>query len=497
MKTTSIIRYTMLLLVVLAAGSSCSKILDKTPETFLVRNENDSTITAVEAENLVAGIYLYYKREALEFTIFDRITNGDVLADNNYAGGDNTANITLDNFRFNSLNGNLNRDWQRAYELIGRVNIAVEQVGASVDPSLTAARKAQMLAELRFFRAFTYFDIVRLFGRVPLILRRPDESTSETLLKSTIVPRSSVDSVYDAILSDLWYAKANARNTAGAPNKYLISKGAANATLAKVYASMPAPRWDSVRYYCDQTIPEYSLVGDYNFLWDNNHKNNSEAIWEINFAGYNAGDGIGNWVPSIFVGGSVGNYEGGGWKKFSTPANDLVNAFNTDGDNIRLNASIKFLNITGQFSDVNWPSANYPFLVKYNDPRDGTNDFYMLRLPDIMLLKAEALVKAGDITGAMLIVTAVRARVSLGPKTAANAAAAETIIANERRLELAFEGHRWFDLVRTGKAVEVMSAQRGLNGTPLNYNVQPYRTIMPVPQQQIDLNPALDQNPEY
>ncbi|RXK85430.1 RagB/SusD family nutrient uptake outer membrane protein [Filimonas effusa] len=494
---TNYILYTIMLAVVLAAGSACSKVLDKEPVTWLVRENEDSTITAAAAENLVAGIYLYYKREALEFSVFDRITNGDVLSDNNYAGGDNTANITLDNFRFNSLNGNLNRDWQRAYELIGRTNIALAQIVACNDPALTAARKSQMLAELRFFRAFTYFDLVRLFGRVPLILQRPDESTSETLLKSTIVPRSSVDSVYNAIRADLWFAKANAREVAAAPNKYLVSKGAVNATLAKVHAAMPSPNWDSVRYYCDQTIPSYSLVSDYNFLWDNNHKNSSEAIWEINFSGYNSGDGVGNWIPSIFVGGSIGNYEGGGWKKFSTPSNDLVALFNTESDNIRRNASIKFLDITGQFSDVNWPSNNYPFIVKFNDPRDGTNDFYMIRLPDIMLLKAEALVKANDVTGAMLIVAAIRARVSLGPKTAANAAAAETVIANERRLELAFEGHRWFDLVRTGKAVEVMNAQKGLNGTPLNYNVQPYRTIMPVPQQQIDLNPALDQNPEY
>ena len=496
MKTTFFL-YTIGLATVLAAGMGCSKVLDKQPITSTVRNNDDSVITAAEAESLVSGIYLYYKKEALEFTVFDRITNGDVVSDNNYAGGDNTANITLDNFRFNSLNGNLNRDWEQAYKLIGRANIAIDEISLSNDPALTTARKNQMLAELRFFRAFTYFDLVRLFGKVPLILKRPDESTSETLLQSTIVPRSSVDSVYNAILSDLWYAKANARNTADAPNKYLVSKGAANATLAKVYAAMPTPKWDSVKYYCNQTIPDYGLVGNYNFLWDNAHKNNSEAIWEINFFGSAGADAVGNWVPSIFVGGSIGNYEGGGWKKFSTPSNDLVNLFTAENDNIRLNASIKFLNITGQFTDVNWPSNNYPFLVKYNDPRDGTNDFYVIRLPDILLLKAEALVKEGDFGGAMTIVTSIRGRVNLGSKTATTAAAAEAIIANERRLELAFEGHRWFDLVRTGKAVEVMNAQKGLNNTPLNYNVQPYRTIMPVPQQQIDLNPALDQNPEY
>jgi hypothetical protein len=496
MKTKHIL-YTGLLAILVVAGAGCSKVLDKQPITSVVRVPSDSTITAAEAESLVAGIYRYYKSDALEFTVFDRTTNGDVLADNNYAGGDNTANITLDNFKFNSLNANLNRDWKRAYELIGRVNIALAQIDACKDAALTAVRKNQLLAEMHFFRAFNYFDLVRLFGKVPLILQKPDETNSETLLQSTIVPRSSVDSVYDAILQDLWFAKVNASNTAATATKYIISKGAANATLAKVYASMPTPKWDSVKYYCNQAIPDYALVGNYNFLWDNNHKNNSEAIWEVNYSGYTSGDAVGNWVPSIYVGGSIGNYEGGGWKKFSIPTNDLVNLFTTENDNVRLNASIKFLDITGQFSDPQWPSNHYPFLVKYNDPSSGTNDFYIIRLPDIMLLKAEALVKEGDFGGAMGLVTAVRGRVGLGVKTATNATDAETIIANERRMELAFEGHRWFDLVRTGKAVAVMSAQKGLNGAPLNYNVQPYRTIMPVPQQQIDLNPALDQNPQY
>jgi hypothetical protein len=112
-------------------------------------------------------------------------------------------------------------------------------------------------------------------------------------------------------------------------------------------------------------------------------------------------------------------------------------------------------------------------------------------------LKAEALVKAGEISEAMSLVNQVRARVNLAPKSASNAEDADAIIANERRLELAFEGHRWFDLVRTGKAIEVMNAQKDGSGNNLNYNVQPYRLILPIPQGQIDLNPLLTQNPNY
>jgi len=103
----------------------------------------------------------------------------------------------------------------------------------------------------------------------------------------------------------------------------------------------------------------------------------------------------------------------------------------------------------------------------------------------------------GDLPGALDLVNEVRARVNLPPKSSSDQNEVLNIILNERRLELAFEGHRWFDLVRTGKAIEVMNSQKDGQGNPLNYNVQPYRLVYPIPQEQIDLNPFLTQNPGY
>ena len=499
MKSKIISNGRLILIAAILITSGCKKLLDKEPITQIVASKDSTAISATDAENLIAGAYTSYKGYdfGLEFNVFDRIVNGDVIADNAYAGGDNTANITLDLFTANSLNGNMDRDWRDAYGIIGRINITIDQVQKCADPALSAGRKNEIIGEASFMCAYTYFDLVRLFGKVPLILRPANTSNAEVLYNSTIIAQSSTDSIYDAILSDLWFARSTVRAVGASPSKFIVSEGAVTAALAKVYASMPTPNWDSVLYYADQTIPQYSLVANYNDLWDNNHKNNSEAIWELNYDGYSTGDFIGNWIPSINVGGSVGNYEGGGWKKFNTPSNDLVNAFLAENDNIRLNASITFLDVSGQWSDQYWQPNSYPFLTKYNDPADGTNDFYMIRLPDILLLKAEALVKKGDLIGAMGLVNQVRARVNLPPKTAADAVSADNIIANERRLELAFEGHRWFDLVRTGKAVEVMNAQKDGSGNNLNYNIQPYRILMPIPQPQIDLNPLLTQNPNY
>ncbi|RFM26361.1 RagB/SusD family nutrient uptake outer membrane protein [Deminuibacter soli] len=479
-------------------NSSCSKLLDKQPQTNVISSvDTTAQISATDAEASIKGLYTYYKNNALEWSAFDRITNGDVLADNAYAGGDNSDNITIDNFTFNSLNGNINRDWADAYAVIGRANILIDNVAHSKDAAFTATRKAQITGEAKFFRAWNYFDLVKLYGRLPLKLKPSDATSSESLFNSSLVAQSSTDSVYDAILSDLWYAKDNVQDVGANASKYIVSKGAVYATLAKVYATMATPKWDSVKYYSDLTIPQYSMLSDYTYLWDNAHKNNSEAIWEINYDGYNTGDKIGNWFPSILVGFDNGHFAGGGWKKFSTPANDLVNVFNAENDLIRLNASITFLDISGQWTDKNWPVTHYPFITKYNDPQNGTNDFYLIRLPDVLLLKAEALAQTGDVSGAMNLVNQVRARVNLGAKTAASAAEALDAVLLERRLELAFEGHRWFDLLRTGKALQVMNAVKDGNGQSLNYNVPAYRLLYPIPQNQIDLNPKLTQTSGY
>ncbi|MFL9483788.1 RagB/SusD family nutrient uptake outer membrane protein [Chitinophagaceae bacterium LWZ2-11] len=475
-------------LIVAAIMPACSKVLDKKPITQVVMPNDSSTISASDAENVIAGCYTNYRGYdfGLEVNVLDRITNGDAISDNCYAGGDNSDNITLDLFTANSLNGNVARDWKDLYGIIGRANIAIDQVQKCVDPALTAVRKNQILGEARFMRAFCYFDLVRLYGNVPLLLKPADLTSAQTLLNSTIVPQVPADSVYGAILNDLWFAKNTVRPAASLPTKFLVSTGAVNATLAKVYASRATPNWDSVLYYCNATIPDYSMVTNYTFLWDNNHKNNSEAIWELNYEGYSV---IGNWIPSQFLGAD--------WKKFNTPTNDLVNTFRTEGDSIRLHSSISFLNMTGHWTDKYWNVASYPFLAKYNDPVNGTNDFYVIRLPDILLLKAEALVEKSDLPGAMALVNQVRARVSLGTKAATTADDARTAIAVERRLELAFEGHRWYDLLRTGKALTTMNAQKDGNGNNLNYGVTPNRLLLPIPQAQIDLNPLLKQNTGY
>ncbi|SER33424.1 RagB/SusD family nutrient uptake outer membrane protein [Pedobacter rhizosphaerae] len=454
--------------------SGCKKdFLDKQP--FNQVTGDVAFTTAAGAEKLMAGVYggMYN-----DYHIWDYMINGDVTADNAYAGGDNPANIQIDLFTTNSTNGNVGRDWSGLYANIKNANEVLENVPNIQDPTLDAnSRRNQILGEASALRAYFYFHLVRLWGGVPLVLKSP------TSLEEMQKPRSTVDEVYAQIIKDLESALPNVRATAA--NKGIITKGIVNALLAKVYASKPNPDWAKVQQYADATISGgYSLMGSFDQLFDGNHKNNSEAIWEMQYDGWGGPNGRGNWMPSVIV--------GTGWKRFCTPTNDLVAAYDAEGDVIRKNASVTFNNASSEgWSDDYWTKSSYPYINKYR--KDDVSDSYFIRLADIILLKAEALNEqsASGWSTAKPLVDQIRGRVNLGGTPATDQASMRLAIEKERRLELAFEGHRWFDLLRTNRAVAVMNAQKDGKGNSLNYNVTSAKLLFPIPQAELDRNPNI------
>jgi len=183
---------------------------------------------------------------------------------------------------------------------------------------------------------------------------------------------------------------------------------------------------------------------------------------------------------------------GTGWKRFCTPTNDLVAAFDTEGDAIRKNSSISFKNVSSEgWSDDYWSKSNYPFINKYRN--DDLANAYIIRLADIKLLKAEALneLSTSGWSNAATVVNEIRRRVNLGATPANDQASMRLAIEKERRLELAFEGHRWFDLLRTNRVIPVMNAQKNGNGANLNYNVTASKLLFPIPQAELDRNPNI------
>jgi len=165
---------------------------------------------------------------------------------------------------------------------------------------------------------------------------------------------------------------------------------------------------------------------------------------------------------------------------------------------VRKKSSIIFLDVTGKWSDVHWPQTNYPFLNKYRNFNEGSdNNYIFYRLADVLLLKAEALNENGDLQGAAALVNQIRTRAKLSNTTASTQDAMRLAIEKERRLELAFEGHRWWDLKRTGRAIEVMNSVTGEGGVPLGYNLTQNRLVWAIPQSELDKNSKLTQNPGY
>jgi hypothetical protein len=165
---------------------------------------------------------------------------------------------------------------------------------------------------------------------------------------------------------------------------------------------------------------------------------------------------------------------------------------------IRKNASIIWLDVSGKWSDPFWPQTNFPFVNKYRIfTNNSPQNYILIRLADIMLLQAEALNENGDQDGAASLVNQIRNRVNLPPVQATNQDAMRLAIEKERRLELAFEGHRWYDLKRTGRAITVINNAIGPQGTVFGYSLNQNKLLWPIPQAELDKNTKLVQNPGY
>jgi hypothetical protein len=474
------------LAAVMATVASCSKsFLDKQPESSLTTGNFYKT--AKDAEGALVGAYDALQQE---YYIWDYQINGDTRADNTYAGGDNPANFQIDKFQVNAINSNVERDWNMLYNSIMRTNAVLDNVPNITDPAWpNDDRKNQILGEAKFLRALHYFHIVRNWGDVPLVLSMTDADIFKT--------RSSVADVYAAIETDLKEAETALPETYSSPEQTRgrATKGAAQALLAKVYAQQL--KYAECLDYCNKVLANtnYSLLADYDDLFDGAHENSNEAIFEIQYHS----DGEGDWGIQLITPESL---TGDNWKKFNVPSHDLVQKMRAEGDSVRLHASILFEFVSarpdeypGNFGDA------VPFIYKWRNPNgwNSPDNVILIRLADIMLLKAEALNETGQTGQAIPIINTIRDRVDLPATTATTQAQVKEAILKERRFELAFEGERWYDLLRAGSqyTITTMNAVNGAGGANLNYSVNENKLLFPIPQKERDLNKNLTQNNGY
>jgi starch-binding outer membrane protein, SusD/RagB family len=429
-------------------------------------------------------------------------------------GGSNA--IDMDNFPVSPSNGFANALWLGHYGLIDKCNSTINAVNNNISIDAPAAVKQQTLAEARFLRGYAYFNLVRLFGRVPII----EVTFTDPTAKSN-VPQSSAAQVYSFIEADLQFAAANLPPSWDPKFIGRATSGAANGLLAKVYLTQQ--KWGQAMASA-QTVMNSGLYGfavppsgmtSYDYVFREIGENSRESIFEVQGTA-SASIQTANGIQYTNVQSVRGTGEWNlGWG-FNVPSQVLANAY--EPNDPRRARTILFtstpttpgVTIYGEVTPVGLPNATYNQKV-YTDPamraaigsRSGWwMNIRLLRYADVVLMFAEAANEvggAGNIAAARDALNSVRARARQGAPagtlpdvTTTDQATLRNAIRHERRIELAMEHDRFFDIVRWGISGAVLQA-----AGKTNYN-ESRDKLLPIPQTQIDLSKGvLTQNPGY
>ncbi len=478
-------------LAILLSGASflsCSKkFLEEPPRDVtiqdLLNNPQDG------AQRLIAAVYnkLYdWEEHSFSWIGITSITSDD--ADKGSDAGDtgNDKNL-LDGWTFTPSGLSFDEVWQSNFGGIGRATYALKFLPTM---DLPDAEKNRYIGEAHFLRAYFYFNLVRTYGGVPLI----DKVLESQADIDSASDRATAEEIYAFIESDLIAAIPSLPVMIPVPERGRVSMGAAQALLSKVY--LYEEKWDLSKAMADAVIAgPYSLLSDYSMIWREAGEFSSESIWEINCIGTTPNKGI----QGYFVTQAPRGAGGLGWG-FNVPSLDLVNAYEP-GD-LRKDATIIFSGQTlwdGFHTNPGAPNPRYnykSYVSKTQESFDGEDwesnkNLRVLRLGEILLIKAEDENELGNTGPAEDALNLIRNRAGL-PNTAANTQALlRDAIWKERRVEMAFEHDRMFDLRRTGRAAAVLNAL----GKPY---VSPKHDLFPIPQNQINLSGGrLKQNPGY
>lgn len=442
------------------------------------------------------------------------IYTGEIRSDNttfSWVPGSSKDMTSIDNFGDILLSDNQNvlDLWNRSYVTILRANIVLDKIDAVAfrDEKL----KSQYKAEARFLRALTYFWLVRVYGDVPKVEKQLSVEQAYTM------GRVSTEEIYNFIVDDLTFAEANLPATYATNDKGRVTLGGAKGLLAKVYMTMAGyPLKKGASHYALAEAkalevinnPLYALVSDYKSLFSVTNKNNSESLFEVQYkkGGTTTGSPWSNDFAPRFSNKEVvlvGDKSG-----FNAPTPSMSMAYEPGDPRKAISMS------DGYVSDPGGTRINEKYVKKYYDVSfsvqpDNDNNWIELRLADVYLLYSEALVRQGkQQQTALLYLNKIRQRARNTAGAAAGAvpdyapfasdATFLLVIEKERRVELAFENHRWFDLVRTERAQAVISQeqkeQNGFNPSAWNNNM----LLFPIPLQVIQSNPEkIKQNPGY
>lgn len=500
---------------------------------------NDFFTSTAAAKQNVTGCYVPLMWE-YNNTYLSEWFIGDIVSDDALKGGGSTSDMAdaydMENWRTTSQNTLLLDFYRAQYQGIARCNLAIKYITKmeiGTDSIFTPTMKNNLLGEAHYLRAYYYFRLVRVFAGVPITTEVIDNSDDWG------VPRASTEQVYNLILEDL--TKANymlpVRSAMKAEDLGRATKGAAQAMLLKVNLYMASPYWnkqlteDAATYYAaakqwgDSIIAsgEYSLCPNYEDNFTLAGENGPESIFEIQYMEVPWGDygeGFGFTAGSFtqILTRSRSSLIGGGWG-FNHPTQNLYDEF--EAGDIRRDVAI----LNPADSLIETPSVEIYLGSRYlnnkygmyRDPASqgggygkwslhatrGPLNNRQIRYADVLLMYAEACLGAGDEASARAYINKVRQRVGLADVATADNAT----LRHERRVELAMEGHRWFDLVRwegvAGNGLKAhMDAYKATETQEAQSHIQEFvagkHEIFPIPQEEIQLNPIeMKQNNGY
>lgn len=501
--------------------SSCNDwILEETPGVTLLEDYFTVGKTAIQTTN---GAYVPLMWE-YNNTYFPEWFIGDVASDDALKGGQSIADMAdiydFENFKTNSNNGFLLEYYRAQYQGIARCNLGLQQIPLmKTDSTMDARLQKRLIGELKFLRALYYFRLVRVFGGVPL--------TTEPISNSNDwkKPRATATAIYTQILADL--ADANLalwkKSDYRAEELGRATKGSAQAMLLK--ANLYIKNYSEAKRWGDSIMlsNQYQLVPKYADNFTLAGENGPESVFEIQYmedpmSDFGQGNGFTRGTYTVILTRSRSS-KFSGWG-FNKPTTNLYNAFEP-GDPRRdatiFNPSDSEIETPSQeiYLGSRYLNRKYAMMnpdnstIKLDHPTRGAINTKVIRYADVLLMYAEACTELNRLTEARAALEQVRSRArGSNPILPAfpygtyanNQTDLRKAIRHERRVELAMEGHRWFDLVRWGVAKETMDAYKLTETPEAQAQMAPFiagkHELFPIPSQEIDLNP-MTQNPNY
>lgn len=431
---------------------------------------------------------------------FPYICMFEITSDNADKGSspeDNPSAQAFDDFTLDPSNYILNDLWSGYYDIVSAANNAISQMPLFREAIQNAETRVEIdrcEAESRVIRAYAYFNLVRAFGRVPIV---DEVLTSEELAS---LRQSDAEQIYDFISDDLDYAISVL--PVSYPSDYAGRITSYTAMAIKAKAMMYAGNWNQVASLADQIIlsGRYGLLADFREVFSLDGENSKESLFEIQSSTLGNVTGSAPYMEYAYVQGPRGNSPANiqGWG-FCTPSDDLISFFNARGEVVRPATTLLYRGTTTPEGDKILPTCTNPvyngkcYMPSYynNWSYNGYGFDYnvrILRYSDVLLMYAEALLNGASVgscgLSALDAVNLVRERAEIPLLSALSL----EDVWDERRAELALEEDRFFDLIRTGQATQVLAGKGYVDGK---------NNLFPIPANQRQLNPELEQNPGY